>query len=166
VGPFLDFVRELLTPAVWKQAHQAQQTRRRAPCWELQPLVLIVLFMTWCCGDSQPERFETAKAFCIVCRPKRKRPGRTVQGFQKALAKLPLPVLRTLAAGIRARLLVLFEPVLWVAGFIPFGCDGSRLTTPRTEELEARLGQAGKDQAAPTLWVTALVHLRLGLLWA
>jgi hypothetical protein len=32
--------------------------------------------------------------------------------------------------------------------------------------LEARLGQAGKDKAAPTLWVTALVHLRWGVPWA
>jgi len=37
---------------------------------------------------------------------------------------------------------------------------------PRTVELERRLGQAGKDGSAPTIWVTALVHLRLGLPWA
>src|SRR5207253_9720063 len=37
---------------------------------------------------------------------------------------------------------------------------------PRTQELEARLGQAGKDGSAPTIWVTALVILRLGVPWA
>jgi hypothetical protein len=46
------------------------------------------------------------------------------------------------------------------------GCDGSRIECPRTTELERRLGQAGKTDAAPTLWVTAFVHLPTGLLWS
>lgn len=37
---------------------------------------------------------------------------------------------------------------------------------PRTAELEARLGQAGKDDSAPTVWLTAFVHLGLGRLWS
>src|SRR5260370_34256549 len=61
---------------------------------------MVLLLMTWCCGDSQAERFEVAKGFCSVLLPKRRRPGRTVQGFQKALAKLPTRVLRVGAAGI------------------------------------------------------------------
>jgi hypothetical protein len=32
--------------------------------------------------------------------------------------------------------------------------------------LERRLGQAGKTDSAPTLWLTAVVHLRYGLLWS
>jgi len=46
------------------------------------------------------------------------------------------------------------------------GCDGSRVECPRTAELEQHLGQAAKDRSAPTIWVTALVHLRLGIPWA
>src|SRR3954447_4619469 len=46
------------------------------------------------------------------------------------------------------------------------GCDGSRIECPRTAELERRLGQAGKTDAAPTLWLTAVVHLSTGLLWS
>jgi hypothetical protein len=129
-------------------------------------LVLVLLLMTWCCGDSQPERFETAKACCVACLPKRRRPGRTVQGFQKALAKLPLRVLRALAAGMRQNLALRLGTRWLDEGFVPIGCDGSRVECPRTAEVEQRLGQAGKQGAAPTLWVTALVHLRLGLPWA
>src|SRR5207244_2940891 len=51
-------------------------------------------------------------------------------------------------------------------GFCALGCDGTRLEAPRTPELERALGQASKTDAAPMLWVTALVHLRTGLLWA
>src|SRR6266852_5760340 len=163
---FVDCLREFLTPALWNQAHCQRQSERRSSRWSTQPLVLVLLLMTWCCGDSQPERFETAKAFCVACLPKRRRPGRTVQGFQKALAKLPMGVLRAITAGIRWTLASRLAARWFDDGFIGIGCDGSRVECPRTAALEQRLGQAGKDGSAPTIWVTALVHLRLGLPWA
>jgi hypothetical protein len=156
-------LQKLLTPALWKQAQQCRRGKK-ASRWATQPLVLMLLFMTWTCGDSQAERFETARAFCQVCLPKRRRPGKTVQGYQKALARLPMRVLRTLAAGVRRQLperLAGWE----VEGFVPMGCDGSRVECPRAEALESRLGQAGKADSAPMLWVTAIVHLCLGVPW-
>jgi hypothetical protein len=129
-------------------------------------LVLVLLLMTWCCGDSQPERFETAKAFCAALLPKRRRPGRTVQGFQKALAKLPTRPLRVLAAGVRDVLAARLAGRWSDGGFVAIGCDGSRLDCPRGAELERRLGRSNREGSAPALWVTALVHLRLGLPWA
>jgi hypothetical protein len=83
----MNCLQEFLTPALWKQCQHQRRAKRRSSRWATQHLVLVLLLMTWGCGDSQPERFETAKAFCAVCLPKRRRPGRTVQGFQKALAK-------------------------------------------------------------------------------
>lgn len=176
---WLDSFRQFLTPAVWKQAHQAWHrpqapkppspttpkppSAKRACRWELQPLVMVLLVLSWCSGESQAERFEAAKAFCIACRPKRRRPGRTRAGFDQALARLPLCVLRALAAGLRQQL------VTWLPwehdGFIPLGCDGSRLTCPRSQELEQRLCGANPKGSAPTIWLTALVHLRLGVPW-
>jgi hypothetical protein len=163
---FLNCLREFLTPALWKQAQQQRHAKRRSSRWTTQPLVLVLLLMTWCCGDSQPERFETAKAFCVVCLPKRRRPGQTVQGFQKALGQLPMGVLRVLAAGVRRTLAARLAARWGDDGFIGIGCDGSRVQCPRTAELEQHLGEAGKEGSAPSLWVTALVHLRLGLPWA
>jgi hypothetical protein len=161
-------LREFLTPALWKQAQAARTAvgrRSKHPArWNTQPLVLVLVLLTWTCGDSQAERFETAKAACAVCLTKRRRPGRTVGGFQKALARLPLAVLRVLAAGVRQRLQALFE--LASEGFVVLGCDGSLLECPRTAELEQRLGDRGKEHSAPGIWVTALVHLRTGLLWS
>jgi hypothetical protein len=163
-----DSLREFLTPALWKQA-QAARTRagrrtKRPARWQAQPLVLVLLLLGWSCGDSQAERFETARAACAACLGKRRRPGRTVQGFEKALARLPLAVLRAVAAGLRRRLQALFD--LAAEGFVAFGCDGSLLECPRTAELGRRLGDRGKEHAAPALWLTALVHLRTGLPWA
>src|ERR1700730_5392358 len=119
---FLGSLRTFLSPAVWKQAEQAQSKCRRPSRWLTQPLVLTLLVMTWCCGDSQAERFETAKGFTTVCLVKRRRPGRTVQGFQKALAKVPMTVLRAVAAGVRRRLLKLLD--LTSDGWIVLGGCG------------------------------------------
>jgi len=159
----LECLRQFLTPAVWKQGHQALGRHRRGLRWDIQPLVLVLALSTWCCGDSQPERFEAAKAICVLCRSKQKRPGHTPQGFQKALARLPMVVLRAVAAGVRQRLAALVD--LSVDGFIPLGCDGTRLTCPRTAELERFLSGANQKNAAPSIWLTAVVHLRTGVPW-
>jgi hypothetical protein len=120
--------------------------------------------MTWCCGDSQAERFETAKAFTATCLPKRRRPGKTLQGFYDALVKLPMAALRAVADGVRRRLPKFLS--LRDGPFAVFGCDGSSLECPRTAELQKWLDEPAKDSGPPQVWVTALVHLRTGLLWA
>jgi uncharacterized protein YjeT (DUF2065 family) len=162
---FLEGLQYFLTPAVWRQAHRAlgRHCGRR---WRAQPLLLVLLTLTWCWGDSLAERFETARAFYVACYQRRRRPGRTAEGLHKALARVPAPALRAVAAAVRARLRRVFADRLAVDGFIPLGCDGSRLACPRTAELESRLGGAGREHRAPLLWVTALVHLPLGLPWA
>jgi Transposase DDE domain len=159
-------LRKFLTPAVWKQAQQHPGCPKGKHRWRLQPLVLVLLTMTWVTGDSQPERFETARAFCVVLLPKRRRPGRSVQGFQKALALVPVPVLRALAAAVRTQLLRVLGAWLKTDGFIVLGGDGSRLRCPRTPELEARLGKRSPADAAPQVWITAVVHVATGLLWS
>jgi hypothetical protein len=161
-------------------------------------LLFVLLTMTWCAGDSLPERFETARAFYVALHQRRRRPGRTFAGFEKALGKLPVCVLRAVATALRGRLAQVFAQRLWVDGFIPLGCDGSRLACPRSQELERRLGLGkrkkrrkrhkkvppacpvvpqGQDSAGapnakpraastPQLWVTAVLHLGLGVLWS
>jgi DDE family transposase len=159
-------LRKFLTPAVWKQAQQHAGCPKGKQRWLLQPLVLVLLTMCWVTGDSQPERFETAKAFCVVLLPKRRRPGRSLQGFHKALARVPVPVLRALATAVRTQLLRVLGRWLTTDGFIVLGGDGSRLRCPRTPELESRLGKRSPEDAAPQVWITAVVHVATGLLWS
>jgi hypothetical protein len=162
----LEFVRQFLTPQVWKQARQAVPKRRSQPRWDLQPLVLVLLAMTWTAGDSESERFEAARGFYVMCYEGRKRPGKTLAGFQKALARIPMRQLWALAQGVRDQIQRNYVGRLLLDGFIPMGCDGSRVECPRAAELEARLGKGSKEASAPTAWVTAFVHLGLGLLWS
>jgi len=162
----LEFVRQFLTPQVWKQARQSVPRRRSQPRWDLQPLVLVLLAMTWTAGDSELERFEAARGFYVMSYEGRKRPGRTLVGFQKALARVPMRQLWALAQGVRDQIQRNYAERLVIDGFIPMGCDGSRVECPRAVELEARLGKGSKEASAPTAWVTAFVHIGLGLLWS
>jgi hypothetical protein len=194
---FLECFGYFLTPQVWKQAQQAAR-HRRAWRWQPQPLIFVLLVMTWYAGDSLPERFETARAFYVALHQRRQRPGKTFAGFEKALGKLPLPVLRAVVHAVRCRIAQVFADRFLVDGFIPLGCDGSRLACPRAQELEQRLAVRKKKRqrqkavptcpqtpalepgpgpskdkettkaapAAPQIWVTAVVHLGLGVLWS
>ncbi len=191
---FMQCLGHFLTPQIWKQAQQAAP-RGRALRWQRQPLLLVLLCMTWCAGDSLPERFETARAFYVALHQRRRRPGKTFAGFEKALGKLPVAVLRAVATALRGRLAQVFAKRFWVDGFIPLGCDGSRLACPRSQELEQRLGLGKKPKrkkrqqraaaasaraasaqgreptkrraaSTPQLWVTAVLHLGLGVLWS
>jgi hypothetical protein len=161
----LDCLHHFLTPQVWKQVLHHWRPRH-ALRWQPQPLLLVLLVMTWCAGDSLGERFETARAFYVATHQRRRRPGKTLEGFEKALAHVPARALRAVATALRGRLLAVFAPYLLVDGFVPLGCDGSRLTCPRTPELEQRLRAEDKTDSPPTVWVTAFVHLSLGLLWS
>ncbi|MCG2659931.1 MAG: transposase [Kiritimatiellae bacterium] len=155
-------IREFLTPEVFKQVRNASK-RRKSPRWDLHPLLYILVLTTYCCGDSLPEKFEAARAFYVASCPKRKRPGEHFSGFEKAIAKLPMPILRALAAAIRGRIELIFGNRWKVGDFIPFGCDGTRQACPRTKELERRLGTGGKKDSPPMIWNTSIVHLTLGI---
>jgi hypothetical protein len=59
----MHYLRQFLTPQVCKQARQAVPRRRSLPRWDLQPVLIIALARTWAAGDSQAEKFETARGF-------------------------------------------------------------------------------------------------------
>jgi Transposase DDE domain len=159
-------LKRFLTPQVWKQAAQVHRPTKSASRWHLHPLLMVLLLMTWVTGDSEEERFVTAGAFYVACHQHSQRPGQTLQGFQQALAKLPLPVLHALFAAVRQVLTRRYQRYWQRAGFTVMACDGSRLECPRSAELEKRLGCCSKDSSAPMLYVTALVLLPAGLLWS
>jgi DDE family transposase len=162
----LEWIRQFLTPQVWKQARQAVPQGRRKARWDLQPLILVCLVMTWAAGDSEFERFEAARGFYAMAYESRKRPGQTLAGFQKALARIPMRQFWALAQGVRDQIQRNYVGRMLIDGFVPLGCDGSRVECPRAAELEARMGKGSSETSAPTAWVTAFVHLGLGLLWS
>jgi hypothetical protein len=162
----LGSLKRFLTPQVWKQTHQAETFKKSASRWGLRPLLMILLIMTWANGNSEGERFATARACYVALHQHEKRPGQTLQGFEKALARVPLRVLHTLFASIRQVLLSLCQRHWRTGPFVVMACDGSRLECPRSKELEKKLETCGKDKTAPMLQLMALVLLPAGLLWS
>lgn len=154
-----------LTPQVWKEAHQANACKRSTR-WTLHALLTVLALLTWTTGDSEAERFATARAFYVARHQREKRPGQSFQGFRKALAKLPLPVLHALFAAIRRQLIGRYERYWSSQGFVVLACDGSRQECPRSAELEKRLDCCSKPDSAPMLYITSLVLLPVGVLWS
>src|SRR6059058_4704127 len=87
---------QFLTPALLRQAHQAFRSSRRTPKpprqrphhrnrpprrarkrpnrrWDLKPLILVLVSLTWCGGETVEERFQEAGDFANAARPKRRR---------------------------------------------------------------------------------------------
>jgi len=155
-----------LNPQVWTQAHQTHAPKKTSSRWDLHPLVMVLLLMTWTTGDSEGERFATARAFYVAGHQHGKRPGQTLQGFQLALARLPLPVRHALFAAIRSYLRDAFRRCWRSHGLVVMAGDGSRLACPRSAQLEKRLGRCGKNDSAPMLFVTARVLWPAGWLWS
>ena len=133
-----------LSPQVFKQVHQAHRPKKTACRWDLHPLLLVLLLMTWTTGDSEAERFATARAVYVARHQHGRRPGRTLSGFQQALAKLPLPVLHALFASVRAVLQQVFHRCWRSDGFLVLAMDGSRLECPRSAALEKSLATAAR----------------------
>lgn len=161
-----DALHQFLTPQVWKQAHRLWRRTHASHRWALTPLIWVVLTMNWCSGQSQEERFALARAAYVAHHQSSRRPGKTLAGFLSALAKVPLPVLRVLAQGVRERLGQRWIESLRVGGWLPLACDGSRVECPRSEQLQQRLGEAGKPGTAPSVYLTTLVLLPIGVVWS
>jgi len=133
--------------------------------WSDFALVLAATLMSWDPAPTLAQRFEAVLAVLDAALPRRRRTGRTYQGFIKAftprsdalLGRL-VPHLRTLserAAG-----------ACWRIGeFIPIGADGTRIDAPRTIGNEP-LGFAGRDKCGPQMMTLLLVHLGVMLPWA
>jgi hypothetical protein len=162
-------IRQFVTPAVWKQVKQAASLHgcRNGVRWTLQPLIMIGAIMTWCAGETDADRFVLARSFCVqVHCPKRKQPGEAFSGFCQAMLRLPMPVWWAFCDAVRGQVFHLVGDRMTLEGWLPLGCDGSRMECPRTEELEENLGKSGKDKSAPMIWVIALVSLTTGVLWS
>ena len=161
-------MRQFVTPQVWKQVKHAakQHGCRDRTRWTLQPLILIAAIMTWCAGETDADRFVLSRAFYVqIHAPKRQRPGKAFSGFCEAMLRLPMPVWWAFCDAVRSRVFHLLADRMTLEGWLPLGCDGSRMECPRTEELEQCMGKP-KGQAAPTLWLIALVSLTTGVLWS
>ncbi len=135
-----------------------------SPGWSAFSLALDAILMSWDPAPTLAQRFESTLAVLDAALPRRRKVGRTYQGFVKALTArsgaifgVMIPHLRGLTEQAAGR--------CWRCGqFVPIGADGSRFDAPRTIGNEP-LGFAGKDKCSPQMMTLLLVHLGAMLPW-
>ena len=125
---FSEALHQFLTPQVWKQGHQAWQSKHSDSSWSLKGIIWTLLLMVFGKGDSNTERFLKARSFFVSRHDHEKRPGASWEGFQKALRRLPVPVFRALAAGLRQPIGQQWIESLRIGGWLPMGCGPRTFT--------------------------------------
>ena len=159
-------MREIFTASFWRKQRKKyeafEKLRRR---WKL-PLVLRVgLAMSLEGRGSVGERFERAREWVGAEWEKRKRCGKTVEGYLKALGEVPLKwfgdVRRQVQGYAEAKGLRVAQVGRWKA----YGLDGTKQDVPRTKAHEEAYGLATKGPGAPQRMVVAAVGLGKEVLW-
>ena len=112
---------------------------QEVPASGFVPCSTFLLLTTYCCGEARPRSSRRLAVFTSLLSQAKTSRG-MLFGIEKALAKLPMPILRApatcIAAGSKD-----FANSWKLGNFIPFGCDGTRQTCPCTDALERRPGR-------------------------
>lgn len=118
--------------------------------------------------DASPtlgDRFHTARGVLDCVLPRRRRVGRTYQGFIKALKR---------AGTLHLRMQALLRDVMpnvvgrhWKRyGWVMFAVDGTKIDCVRSSANEEHFGVASKAKSHPQQVLTTLYHMGTGLPWA
>ena len=110
---------------------------RKGSQWTARMLVVVALFWTWSDRSGLKERFEWAirvagKIFSGLVHP-----GRTYQGFIKQLQKWESELKPICITELRTVMRRDLSGQWYIARYVVFACDGSRVELPRTRSNEA-----------------------------
>jgi hypothetical protein len=133
--------------------------------WSDLALALGAVLMGWSAAPTLAQRFEWTLALLDRALPRRRRTGRTFQGFVKASAKRRRCIVAAMLAQLRERTRAVAGRGWFFGEFVPIAADGSKFDAPRTISNEA-LGLAGKDKCGPQMMTLLLIHLGCMLPWA
>ena len=163
-------LRELLPPSFWKQVRQefndfdSGQTRWPVPlCWYTG------VFMALSTAGSMAERFECACECVTELYIKRKRCGKTLAGYTKALSRFPLAFFARVRSQMQKNLDAYRIQAARVGRWHAYALDGSKQNIPRTQPHELSYGLTTKGTAhgagAPQLQVVAAVAMGKNVMW-
>jgi hypothetical protein len=134
--------------------------------WTGRLLAMGAVFMAWGAGRTLIDRLEEAWQAVVGIYPTRRRPGRSPEGFSKALARAGPALLAALAEYWRGCVRQLARGCWDEGGWVVFGVDGSIFDCPRTAANEKGFGVSGRNKSGPQQRLTCLFHLASGLLWS
>lgn len=136
--------------------------------WSPVAVALGAILMSLDAAPTLAQRFESARGVLDASLPRRRRKrrvGRTFQGFVKALARHSGALLIVLEARLRGETIRAAAKDWKARRFVPIGADSSKIDAPRTIANEP-LGLAGKDKCGPQMVLLLLSHLGAMLPWA
>ena len=132
--------------------------------WSPLTLALGAVLMSLDPGPTLAQRFESVLAVLDRALPRRRKTGRTYQGFVKALSRHGEAIIGLLTPHLRALTIHAAGAEASIGRWTPIGVDGSKFDAPRTVANE-ELGLAGKDKSGPQMVLLLLVHLGAMLPW-
>lgn len=133
--------------------------------WTARLLSIVAVLTTWSAGPTLLDRFALARSAVLEMYPTRRRPGKSVEGFFKALVAWGPAVLQTLAQYWRSCVQQIAAGHWLTDGWLVLGVDGSKFNCPRTLANENGFGVSGKKNSGPQQLLTCLFHAATGMLW-
>jgi len=135
--------------------------------WTSRLLAMVAIFMVWSSGRTLMDRWAEARQAVVGIYPTRRRPGRSHEGFSKALARHGAIILASLSNYWRSCVRRIAAGCWEEQGWVLFGVDGSNFECPRTRANEKTFGSSGRsNHGGPQQLVTCLFHVTSGLLWS
>jgi IS4 transposase len=152
--------------------------------WTPKTLVAGALLWAWSDEQTLGERFRTVRKIAMCLAGEQHQLAKSYQAFTKILRRWTDELVLLLRLALQERMQHTLAQHWYVAGFMLFGVDGSRIELPRTRSHEQaysstrkkrRRGKqrrrkrlaAGHAQKAnsPQLWLTTMWHAGTGLPW-
>ena len=112
------------------------------------------------------DRFTSARLVLDTTVPRRRRVGRTYQGFIKALLNLSDSLLLQVQDRLRDCIRAVSGSHWTRFGWVIIAADGSKIDCVRTAANEEAFGIGGRKKSGPQQLLTTLWHMGTGLPWA
>ena len=142
--------------------HQRRPKRTR---WSLQQLIMGAVLMAYDSSAVLKDRFANARQCLVEMFPAGRRPGKSYQGFVKALRQISLEMRARLQRHFQQSHRQVANSYWRCFGWVPFAADGSRVEVPRTQANEDVLKCAGRKKTGPQFQLTTIYHMSTGLPW-
>lgn len=134
--------------------------------WTDRLLISAALLMGWQRGVATlQEAFQAAREVVVAMYGSRRRPGRNLSGFVKALTHRGGTLCQRVVPALRRATQRLAGPAWRYGGYVPLAVDGTRIACPRTGANEAAFGTGAKAQGMPQQQLTTVFHVGVGLPW-
>lgn len=134
--------------------------------WTDRLLAIMGVLMSWRSEPLLTDGFEACWQTLTDLYPTRRRAGHSYEGFRKALLRRSGDLLEMMQSALRRAMPAVAGGYWRIDGWLVMGVDGSRVNCPRTAANEAAFHCAGKPGTAPQQFVTTLLHVGTGLIWA